>query len=132
MRYLIFLLASGAALAAIAITGLKINSSASAAAGALQPSNIERFVMQASGDDKTCLVEKTEGEGPLSHVSVASDCDEMLPGLSGLHYWSESSDGTVTLSADGRTPAVVFAQADGVAYESIEPRMPIMALMESD
>lgn len=132
MRYLILLLAGGAALAAIAATGLKIHSSASAAAGAVPLTNVERFVMQANGDDKTCLLEKTGSEGALSHISVAPDCDEMLPGLSGLHYWRDSSNGTVALSTDGRTPAVVFAQADGVAYESIEPRLPIIALMESD
>lgn len=132
MRYLIFVLIGGTALAAVAVIGLRPNSPASAATGAPQPTNVERFLMQASGGDKTCLVEKTESEGRLSRVSLAPDCDEMLPGLSGLHYWSESSDGTVTLSADGRTPSVVFAQADGIAYESIEPRMPIIALMEGE
>lgn len=132
MRYLILALAGGAALAAVGVTGLKLNSSASAAVGAGQPKNIERFLMQASGDEKNCVVEKTEGDGPVSRVLVAPDCDEMLPGLSGLSYWSENADGTVTLSADGTKPAVIFAEADGIAYESIQPRMPLISLISQE
>ena len=48
---------------------------------------------------------------------VAPDCDSVMPGLSTMRYWRESADGTVTLSADGKTPAVLFGPSDGVAYE---------------
>lgn len=130
MRIFSMALVAGVALA-IGVVGLKLNSQASAAVDARQVAGVERFVMQASGDEQTCVVQKT-GAGPLSKVSVAPQCDAMMPGLSGLHYWSENADGTVALSADGHTPAVIFAQADGVAYESIEPRTPLIALISKD
>lgn len=134
MRIIILALLGGATLVTIASAGIKLNSSAAAATAtdALKNPSIERFLLQASGNDATCIVEKAEGVGPMAHMVVAAGCDEMLPGLSRLHYWSEAADGTVTLSADGTTPSVVFAQADGVAYESIEPRAPLMSLLESD
>lgn len=131
MRIFSMALVAGVAVV-VGVVGLKLNSQASAAVDVRQAAGIERFVMQASGDEQTCVVEKTAGAGSLSKVSVAPQCDTMLPGLSGLHYWSENADGTVALSADGGTPAVIFAQADGVAYESIEPRTPLIALISKD
>jgi len=131
MRTLLIALVVGAAFAAGA-AGLKPNSQASAAVDARQAAGLERFVMQASGGEGTCVVEKAVGAGSLSKVSVAPQCDAMMPGLSGLHYWSEGADGTVALSVDGKAPAIIFAQADGVAYESIEPKTPLIALISGD
>lgn len=131
MRALLIALIAGTALA-VGVVGLKLNPQASAAVDTRHAADVERFVMQASGGEETCVVEKATGAGPLSEVSVAPQCDAMMPGLSGLHYWSEGADGTVALSADGHTPAVIFAQADGVAYESIEPRTPLIALISKD
>ena len=93
---------------------------------------VEMFQLQASGDVATCLVEKATGPGPLAHVIVAPDCDSVMPGLSTMRYWHENADGTVTLSADGKTPSVLFGPSDGVAYESVEPRTPLMALIASN
>jgi hypothetical protein len=130
MRYLLMI--GAAALAAVAATGLRLNSSASAAADARADPEVERFLLQASGNDADCIVERLDAPGPVSRVLVAPACDAMLPGLSALHYWREQADGTVMLSADGTTPSVIFAQADGVAYESIEPRTPLMSLISRD
>jgi hypothetical protein len=65
-------------------------------------------------------------------VSVAQDCDGLLPGLARIRYWHEDADGTVTLSADGKTASVVFGPADCVAYESLKPRTPLMSLIASN
>jgi hypothetical protein len=133
MRFHSIALLAGIGMAAAAVIGLRLNSSASAAPVPEGPAPVERFVLQASGDVPSCSVEKAEGQGPLTHVLVATDCDVVLPGLSKLHYWSEKPDGTVELSADGgRTAAVVFAPSDGVAYESVEPRTPLMSLIDSE
>jgi hypothetical protein len=132
MRFHSIALLAGIGLAAAAVVGLHLNSSASAAPVAHAHPSVEHFVLQASGDVPSCTVEKAEGQGPLTHVLVAPACDAVLPGLSGLHYWNEKADGTVELSVDGKTAAVVFAPADGVAYESVEPRTPLMALIEGE
>jgi hypothetical protein len=131
MRFRSFALLVGIGLAAVAIVGLRLNSSASAAPVPESAAPIERFVLQASGDAPDCSIEKAEGQG-LTHVLVSSACDAVLPGLSKLHYWNEKPDGTVELSADGHAATVVFAPSDGVAYESVEPRVPLMSLMVSE
>jgi hypothetical protein len=132
MRFHSVALIAGIGLAAAAVVGFRINSSASAAPVPQPHPSVERFVLQASGDVPGCSVEKASAQGPSAHVLVAPACDAVLPGLSALHYWNEKADGTVELSADGRTATVVFAPADGVAYESVEPRTPLMALIEGD
>lgn len=97
-----------------------------------QAAGIKRFVMQASGDEQTCVVEKNGGCRVAQQGQRGAAMRHVLPGgLSGLHYWSENADGAVALSADGGTPAVIFAQADGVAYKS-RPRTPLIALISKD
>jgi hypothetical protein len=132
MRIILFSLIGGTALAAAGVAGLRLNSSASAATDTQGNPSVERFLLQASGDEHTCPIEKAKGNGRLTYVKISPQCDELLPGLSKARYWIENPDGTVTLSADGRSPAVIFAQSDGVAYESIEPRMPLMQLIGND
>jgi hypothetical protein len=132
MRTILFSLIGAIAIAAAGVAGLRPNSSASAATEARGNPSVERFRLQASGDEQTCPIEKAKGNGRLTYVRIAPQCDELLPGLSKAHFWIENPDGTVTLSADGRSPTVIFAQADGVAYESIEPRMPLMSLIGND
>ena len=132
MRSILFSLIGGTALAAAAVAGLRLNSSASAAPEARSNPPVERFLLQASGDEQTCPIEKAKGNGPVTYVMIAPQCDELLPGLSKAQFWIENQDGTVMLSADGRSPSIIFARADGVAYESIKPRMPLMSLIEND
>lgn len=93
---------------------------------------VQHFTVQANGDGATCQIDKPANTGRQAGLAIAPACDAVLPGLSAVHYWSESPDGTVTLSADGKTPVAVFAQGDGVAYESIAPRTPLIALVESE
>ena len=114
----------------LAIAGFKLQSQAVAETSPVPA--VEMFQLQASGDQATCLVEKATGPGPVVNVIVAPDCDSVMPGLSTMRYWREGADGTVTLSADGKTPSVLFGPSDGVAYESVEPRTPLMALIASN
>jgi len=130
MRYSGMALVGGAVIGGLAIAGFRLPSRAVAETSPVPA--VEMFQLQASGDAATCLVEKAAGPGPLVHVIVAPDCDSVMPGLSTMRYWRESADGTVTLSADGKTQAVLFGPSDGVAYESVEPRTPLMALIASN
>jgi hypothetical protein len=131
MRISTLVLAACVAAGTIAVVGFRLNSTASAAAPGPDPS-LERFVLQATGDLPSCLIEKPKGEAPLIPLKIAPQCDEILPGLSRAHYWREKENGAVELSADGMTPTVTFELGDGVAYESIEPRTPLMTLVEQN
>jgi hypothetical protein len=132
MRYSVLALAGGSICAAAIVTGLKLHTQADAAPKAPTAAAVEAFQLQASGEEASCAIEKVAGAGPLLRVIVAHDCDGLLPGLSKMQYWREDADGTVTLSADGQTASVVFGLADGVAYESLEPRTPLMSLIASN
>ena len=132
MRYSVLALAGGSIFATMTLAGLKPHSHADVAPKAATAPAVEAFQLQASGDTASCAVEKRAGAGPLLNVIVAQDCDGLLPGLSKMRYWREDGDGTVTLSADGKTALVVFGLADGVAYESLEPRTPLMSLIASN
>ena len=126
-------LASGSICAVAMIAVLKLHAQAQAAPEALAVPAVEAFRLQASGEAATgCTVEKTAAAGPRNHVIIAQACDDVLPGLSKMRFWLEAADGTVTLSEDGKRASVVFALADGVAYESVEPRMPLMSLIASN
>jgi hypothetical protein len=117
---------------AVAVIGFRLNSTASAAAPAGDDPAIDRFLLQATGNLPACLIEKPKGGAPVIRVEMAAQCDQILPGLSQAHYWREKPDGAVELSADGLTPIVTFEVGDGVAYESIEPRLPLMTLIEAN
>ena len=131
MRTSTLVLAACVAAGAVAVIGFRLNSTASAAPAA-EASAVDRFVLQASGDVPPCLIERPKGEAPVLRVEIAPQCDQVLPGLSHAHFWRERDDGAVELSADGLTPTVTFEVGDGVAYESIEPRTPLMTLIEQN
>ena len=132
MRYSMLALAGGSICAVAMIAVLKLHAQAQAAPEALAVPAVEAFRLQASGEAAGCTVEKTAAAGPRNHVIIAQACDDVLPGLSKMRFWLEAADGTVTLSEDGKRASVVFALADGVAYESVEPRMPLMSLIASN
>jgi hypothetical protein len=126
------MLAACVAAGAVAVIGFRLNSTASAAAPAASDPGVERFILQATGDLPPCLIEKPRGEAPVIRVELAKECDQILPGLRRAHYWRQMPDGGVELSVDGTTPVVSFEVGDGVAYESIEPRTPLMAMIEQN
>jgi hypothetical protein len=132
MKYSVLALACGSTLAAVVIAVFQLHSEAGAAPEISVGPTVEAFQLQANGEAVGCMLEKTAGAGPLSRITVAQACDDLLPGLSTMQYWMEDSDGMVKLSADGKTATVVFALADGVAYESVEPRMPLMSLIAAN
>jgi hypothetical protein len=132
MRTSTLVLTACVAASAIAVIGFHLNSTASAAAPMAGDPGIERFVLQSTGDLPSCLIEKPRGDAPVVRVQLAPECNRILPGLGQAHYWREKPDGTIELSADGMTPVVIFEVGDGVAYESIAPRRPLMAMIQQN
>lgn len=71
-------------------------------------------------------------EGGLRPLRLAPGCVADNPGLAEARYWLDRPDGTVAFSgADGRVLAE-FAAADGAAFESYHPRLPVMTLFADD
>lgn len=87
------------------------------------------FRLVANGDEGNCAVTRGApvSEG-LSRLTVAPNCNRLLPGIEQAKFWREQDDGTVAFSADGIDPIVTFAVADGDGYESYAPTTPLLSL----
>ena len=71
-------------------------------------------------------------EGGPRPLRLAPGCVVDNPGLAEARYWLDRHDGTVAFSgADGRIVAE-FAAADGAAFESYSPPLPVMTLFTDD
>jgi hypothetical protein len=68
--------------------------------------------------------------GGLNDLVIPAECNDLMPGLSALRFWKEGSDGSVTFSSNGSDSPVLFAVADGVAYESYKPSRPLLSIVE--
>ena len=89
-----------------------------------------RYELRIAGRSDGCFVSKGEAIAPgRSVLKMAAQCILLLPRLSEASYWQEGPDGEVIFAAgNGRTVAE-FYMADGVAYESLRPATPPMALI---
>lgn len=91
------------------------------------------YRLVANGDGAACIVTRgAELSDGLSQITVGADCRSLLPGLEHAKFWREQEDGTVALSENGVDPILSFGIADGVGYESFEPRRPLISLAVSN
>lgn len=91
----------------------------------------DRFRLLSSGDVTECRlsvgqVAKNAAKRPLQ---LAQACLATHPGLAGAHYWVEQPDGVVALSGKDGHVLARFAVADGAAFESYYPKLPVMTLL---
>ena len=94
----------------------------------------DNFKMLLSGADRDCRL--TVGEAVAGTAKrplrLAQSCFADNPGLASAQYWVEQPDGAVTLSgADGHVVARL-ATADGAAFESYYPTLPVMTLLPAE
>ncbi len=89
----------------------------------------ETFTLSTPGGSESCAVTRGDevAEG-RSELTVDPSCAQVLPGVEKARFWQEKSDGLVAFVADGIDPIVTFSVADGVAYESVKPALPVVTL----
>ncbi|MCT7377735.1 hypothetical protein [Chelativorans salis] len=87
------------------------------------------YRLRVAGRDGSCTIAKGKSAGiGRAEIELAADCVLLMPRLSEARYWREGADRDVAFeAADGRVIAEFYA-ADGVAYESLTPAAPLMAL----
>lgn len=92
-----------------------------------------RFMLvTADGETACALVAEPALDGTMRRVALAPGCLAVNPELAAMRFWLDRPDGTVALAgADGRV-RVEFAVADGAAYESYNPRFPVMTLLAAE
>ena len=99
------------------------------------PSSVpDNFKMLLSGTDRDCRLMVGEAVAGTAKrpLRLAQSCFVDNPGLAGAQYWVEQPDGAVALSgADGHVVARLAA-ADGAAFESYYPTLPVMTLLPAE
>jgi len=88
-----------------------------------------RYRLSVSGREGSCTVTKQGGaETDRTELELSPRCMELMPRLAEARYWQEDGAGELRfVAADGRAVVEFFA-ADGVAYESLKPLSPLIAL----
>lgn len=86
------------------------------------------YQLRVTGREGHCTVVKHDTRERRTELEMSGECAEMMPRLADVRYWQEDdAGGVIFAAADGR-PVVEFFAADGVAYESLRPAAPLMAL----
>lgn len=130
MKYGLLALMLAGVIAALSIDkGVLVTPQSEATPLTAEASTSEIFTLHARGSGESCTVRKSPGDGLIATVSVEPGCDALLPGLSHARYWQEGDDGSIVFSAESHEAIVSFTMADGVAYESFEPRSPLISLI---
>lgn len=94
-----------------------------------QVPRLETFEVRSSEGESTCAVTRggTDSAG-RAVLKVDPSCAALLPGMEKAKYWLDKADGSVEFTADGVDAIITFAVADGVAFESLEPPLPVISL----
>ncbi len=87
------------------------------------------YKLQVSGKDGSCtVVKRGTVEAKRAGLDLKGGCAHLMPRLANARYWHEGETGEVIFAtAEGR-PVVEFFPADGVAYQSLNPVSPLIAL----
>ena len=89
----------------------------------------DRFILSFSTGHESCAVTAAEGEETRRRLLLDAACAGLNAGLADARWWLERADGTVAFAREDGHVVAEFAMADGAAYESYAPRLPIMTLL---
>ncbi|WP_295813335.1 hypothetical protein [uncultured Nitratireductor sp.] len=79
------------------------------------------------GLDGVCKVRRSQTPD-RTELDLDERCTQILPSLAEARIWEERADGTVAfVSANGET-LVEFFPGDGVSYQSLRPRTPLLSM----
>lgn len=87
------------------------------------------FKLRVSGREGNCtVVKRGMRDSQRAELKLDENCFRMLPRLTEARFWQQGTSGEVTFAAADGRPIVKFFAADGVAYESLYPVTPLVAL----
>jgi hypothetical protein len=91
--------------------------------------SIEAFRVLRADTGASCAIAISSDNGAAARLAVEGRCGGVLAALPDARSWAEAADGSVTLAT-----AVVarFAPSEGHAFESFEPKTPILSLTAID
>lgn len=90
--------------------------------------SVNQYRLSVAGRDESCTISAGDETGSGHLVRMNGDCSAAVPALQKVRYWRQDNAGDVVLAADGGEVVAKFFAADGVAYESLKPVSPMMAL----
>ncbi|MDB5524381.1 MAG: hypothetical protein JWM58_2144 [Rhizobium sp.] len=75
-----------------------------------------------------CLITRGKRISARSReIMPGSDCQDVWPGLTAAHTWTQNDDGTVALTDSGGEAILTLGLGDGVDFESLEPANAVLA-----
>ena len=89
---------------------------------------VTQYRLSVSGHDETCTISAGNPTQDSHAVSMNGNCSSAVPALKKVRYWRKDGAGDLVLAADSGEVVAKFFAADGVAYESLKPMSPMMAL----
>lgn len=123
----------GLVVAGLAGTQLSAPEGPAAAPETAAVADPDRFELQLVGVDGECRIERGAVEASGLHdLLLEPRCAALYPALAQASIWHDRADGGVSLASASGEPVVVFAVADGLDFESIEPASPIITLKSAD
>ena len=88
------------------------------------------YRLHVLGESESCRIEKgPAARGGDSQLLAGEKCAAIFPAIGRARAWRESDEGTVDFVDQSGGVVAAFAVADGSAYESFSPGLPIMALV---
>jgi hypothetical protein len=93
----------------------------------------ERYSVYRTGEEQSCLLIRDAGQLPGT-ASVETDpaCAEVFKPLAQAAFWQEGEHGNVVLKDRDGNRIAELAPGDGLAFQSVEPASPILALVALD
>lgn len=93
----------------------------------------ERYSVYRPGETQACLLTRQAGELPgTAQVKADAACRAVFDPLGDVALWQENNRGGVLLKDKSGRQIAELAPADGLAYQSVEPAVPILSLVALD
>lgn len=97
------------------------------------PALTHEFTIANLASSGACLASRGEAVTRRSReFAVDSGCETVWPGLASVRTWTDNEDGTVSLTDQRGEVVLTLGEADGVAFEAIEPQGALITLTRAD
>jgi len=100
----------------------------SAAAIVAAKGEVTQYRLSVAGHRESCVISPGNQTSEGHTVRMNGNCSSAVPALKKVRYWRKDGAGDLVLAADSGEVVAKFFAADGVAYESLKPMSPMMAL----
>ncbi|WP_367717994.1 hypothetical protein AB2N04_07325 [Nitratireductor sp. GISD-1A_MAKvit] len=89
------------------------------------------FILTRIGSEHLCKVRHAPAD-ERAELTLGPDCTLLVPDLAEARIWEERADGTVAFVSQSGETIMEFFAGDGLTYESLRPKTPILSMYRPD